>query len=154
MASSAFPWSRSRRIEALRHHILRNIGCRLTVLDVAEYAHVSDRHLIRIFKTELGMGLHAYVKSVRVEKDRNELDSSDATLERIASVCGLGTVDTLVRAFRRRLNATSTEHRGMFRSTRTSGPPPLLRLIAPWQPFGHMSFGHSVLRAGRGKRPS
>ncbi len=47
--------STTRRIEDLRHHILRNIGLRLTVVDLAAYAHVSDRHLTRIFKTELGM---------------------------------------------------------------------------------------------------
>ncbi|MFG3409003.1 GlxA family transcriptional regulator [Streptomyces sp. NPDC048142] len=111
--------SATRRIEDLRHHILRNIGHRLTVVDLAEYAHVSDRHLTRIFKTELGMTPHAYIESVRVEKARNELESSDATLERIASVCGFGTVDTLVRAFRRRLNTTPTEYRSRFRSSRT-----------------------------------
>ncbi|XCM31304.1 helix-turn-helix domain-containing protein [Streptomyces parvus] len=109
--------SATRRIEDLRHHILRNIGRRLTVVDLAEYAHVSDRHLTRIFKTELGMTPHAYIESVRVEKARNELESSDSTLERIATVCGFGTVDTLVRAFRRRLNATPTEYRSRFRST-------------------------------------
>ncbi|MFE6773225.1 GlxA family transcriptional regulator [Streptomyces fimicarius] len=108
--------STTRRIEDLRHHILRNIGLQLTVVDLAAYAHVSDRHLTRIFKTELGMTPHAYIESVRVEKARNELESSDATLERIASVCGFGTTDTLVRAFRRRLNTTPTEYRRRFRS--------------------------------------
>ncbi|MFF0507454.1 GlxA family transcriptional regulator [Streptomyces fimicarius] len=108
--------STTRRIEDLRHHILRNIGLQLTVVDLAAYVHVSDRHLTRIFKTELGMTPHAYIESVRVEKARNELESSDATLERIASVCGFGTTDTLVRAFRRRLNTTPTEYRRRFRS--------------------------------------
>ncbi|MFI1226944.1 MULTISPECIES: GlxA family transcriptional regulator [unclassified Streptomyces] len=109
--------STTRRIEDLRHHILRNIGLQLTVVDLAEYAHVSDRHLTRLFKSELGTTPHAYIESVRVEKARNELESSDATLERIASVCGFGTTDTLVRAFRRRLNTTPTEYRRRFRSS-------------------------------------
>ncbi|MFJ9113672.1 GlxA family transcriptional regulator [Streptomyces sp. NPDC102283] len=112
--------SATRRIEDLRHHILRNLGSRLTVVDLAAYAHVSDRHLTRIFRTELNTTPYAYIESVRVEKARNELESSDATLERIASVCGFGTVDTLVRAFRRRLNATPTEYRRRFRTSRTS----------------------------------
>ncbi|MFJ5048998.1 GlxA family transcriptional regulator [Streptomyces sp. NPDC088719] len=111
--------SATRRIEDLRHHILRNLGSRLTVVDLAAYAHVSDRHLTRIFRTELNTTPYAYIESVRVEKARNELESSDATLERIASVCGFGTVDTLVRAFRRRLNATPTEYRRRFRTSRT-----------------------------------
>ncbi|MFG2450173.1 GlxA family transcriptional regulator [Streptomyces sp. M41(2017)] len=112
--------STTRRIEDLRHHILRTIAEPLTVEDLAAYAHVSDRHLTRLFKTELGMTPHAYIESVRVEKARHELESSDATLERIASVCGFGTTDTLVRAFRRRLNTTPTEYRRRFRVPQTT----------------------------------
>ncbi|MEV5986166.1 helix-turn-helix domain-containing protein [Streptomyces sp. NPDC052051] len=107
--------STTRRIEDLRHHILRHLDEPLTVVDLAAYAHVSDRHLTRLFKTELGMTPHAYIESVRVEKARHELESTDATLERIAAVCGFGTTDTLVRAFRRRLDTTPTEYRRRFR---------------------------------------
>ncbi|MCX5206248.1 DJ-1/PfpI family protein [Streptomyces sp. NBC_00237] len=107
--------STTRRIEDLRHHILRHISEPLTVVDLAAYAHVSDRHLTRLFKTELGTTPHAYIESMRVEKARHELESSDATLDRISSLCGFGTTDTLVRAFRRRLNTTPTEYRRRFR---------------------------------------
>ncbi|MGV9883984.1 GlxA family transcriptional regulator [Streptomyces sp. NPDC003006] len=112
--------STTRRIEELRHHILRHISEPLTIEDLAAYAHVSDRHLTRLFKNELGTTPHAYVESVRVEKARHELESSDATLDRIASLCGFGTIDTLVRAFRRRLNTTPTEYRRRFRMPHVS----------------------------------
>ncbi len=102
--------STTRRVEDLRH-----LDAPLTVADLAAYAHVRDRHLTRLFKTELGMTPHAYVESVRVERARRELESSDATLERVAALCGFGTTDTLVRAFRRRLNTTPTEYRRRFR---------------------------------------
>ncbi|MEV8595457.1 helix-turn-helix domain-containing protein [Streptomyces sp. NPDC052012] len=111
--------STTRRIEDLRHHILRHISEPLTVVDLAAHAHVSDRHLTRLFKNELGMTPHAYIESVRVEKARHELESSDATLDRIATLCGFNTTDTLVRAFRRRLNTTPTEYRRRFRVPRT-----------------------------------
>ncbi|GAA3829578.1 DJ-1/PfpI family protein [Streptomyces coacervatus] len=109
--------SSTRRIEDLRHHILNNLGRRLTVPDLAAYAHVSDRQLTRIFKTELGTTPHAYVESARVETARNLLETSDDTLERVASVCGFGTVDTLIRAFRRRLGTTPSDYRARFRAT-------------------------------------
>ncbi|MFB4425030.1 GlxA family transcriptional regulator [Streptomyces sp. QL37] len=108
--------SATRRIEDLRHHVMRNLGEPLTVADLAEHAHVSDRQLTRIFKTELGTTPHAYVESARVEAARSRLESTDATLERVASACGFGTVDTLVRAFRRRLDTTPTEYRRRFRT--------------------------------------
>ncbi|WP_030622085.1 GlxA family transcriptional regulator [Streptomyces sclerotialus] len=107
----------TRRIEDLRHHIMRHIGEPLTVADLAACAHVSDRQLTRVFKTELGMTPHAYIESVRVEMARHQLESTDATLERVASACGFGTVDTLVRAFRRRLDTTPTEYRRRFRTS-------------------------------------
>ncbi|WP_326660154.1 GlxA family transcriptional regulator [Streptomyces sp. NBC_00385] len=108
--------STTRRIEDLRHHIMRNIAGPLTVADLAAHGHIGDRQLTRIFKTELGTTPHAYIESVRVERARNQLESTDATLERIASTCGFGTVDTLVRAFRRRLDTTPTEYRRRFRT--------------------------------------
>ncbi|MGW0187424.1 GlxA family transcriptional regulator [Streptomyces sp. NPDC003362] len=111
------PVSTTRRVEDLRHHIMRNIAEPLTVADLAEYAHLSERQLTRVFKAELGMTPSAYVESARVEMARNQLESTDATLERVVSACGFGTTDTLIRAFRRRLNTTPTEYRRRFRAT-------------------------------------
>lgn len=106
----------TRRVEDLRHHILNHLDQRLTVPDLAAFAHVSDRQLTRIFKAELGRTPHAYVESVRVERAANLLETTDDTLERVATVCGFGTVDTLIRAFRRRLATTPSEYRARFRT--------------------------------------
>ncbi|MEU7555919.1 DJ-1/PfpI family protein [Streptomyces sp. NPDC044571] len=117
------PLSTTRRIEDLRHHITRNITAPLTVADLAAHAHVSERQLTRIFKTELGMTPAAYVESARVEVARNRLESTDDSLERVASTCGFNTTDTLIRAFRRTLDATPTEYRNRFRyCARGTGP--------------------------------
>ncbi|MFD7992338.1 GlxA family transcriptional regulator [Streptomyces mexicanus] len=113
--------STTRRVEDLRHHILRHLREPLTVADLAAHAHVSDRQLTRIFKSELGTTPHAYIESVRVERARHLLESSDDTLERVASTCGFGTVDTLVRAFRRRLETTPAEYRRRFRRAPHTG---------------------------------
>ncbi len=59
----------------------------------------------------------AYIESARVEVARHQLESTDATLDRIASACGFHTTDTLIRAFRRTLDTTPTEYRNRFRST-------------------------------------
>ncbi|MDH6132894.1 transcriptional regulator GlxA family with amidase domain [Kitasatospora sp. MAA4] len=109
------PVSTTRRIEELRHHIMRNLAGPLSVADLARQAHVSERQLTRIFKTDLGMTPAAYIESARVEVARNHLESTDATLERIAAGCGFQTTDTLIRAFRRKLDTTPTEYRNRFR---------------------------------------
>ncbi|WP_441249509.1 GlxA family transcriptional regulator [Kitasatospora sp. McL0602] len=110
------PVSTTRRIEDLRQHIAGHLGDRLTVADLAAYAHVSERQLTRIFKAELGTTPSSYVESARVERARQQLESTDVTLERLASSCGFGTTDTLVRAFRRKLDTTPTEYRLRFRA--------------------------------------
>lgn len=112
------PVSTTRRTEDLRHHITANLTAPLTVADLAAHAHVGERQLTRIFKTELGTTPSAYVESARVERARNRLETTDETLERIASTCGFGTTDTLVRAFRRQLDTTPTEYRRRFRTVR------------------------------------
>ncbi|MFD5462357.1 GlxA family transcriptional regulator [Kitasatospora sp. NPDC127059] len=118
------PVSTTRRIEELRHHILRNLSGRLTVPALAAHAHLSERQLVRIFKTELATTPSAYIESARVELARHRLESGDDTLERIATACGFGTTDTLVRAFRRRLDTTPTDYRQRFRTATGLGATP------------------------------
>lgn len=109
------PVSSTSRVEELRQYIAHNLHRPLTVIELAEYAHISDRQLTRVFKSELGMTPAAYVESARVEVARNCLETTDDTLERITTLCGFGTVDTLARSFRRVLGITPTQYRERFR---------------------------------------
>ncbi|WP_410871307.1 GlxA family transcriptional regulator [Nocardia sp. A7] len=109
------PVSTTRRIEELRHYVSRNIANPLTVTELAEQVHVSERQLTRIFRTELGMTPAAYIESARVEVARHRLESSDETLQRVAAASGFNTIDTLARAFRRQLDTTPNEYRRRFR---------------------------------------
>ncbi|MFF2454554.1 GlxA family transcriptional regulator [Isoptericola sp. NPDC058082] len=109
------PRATTRRVDDLRHHVLRDVAAPLTVAELAERAHVSERQLTRLFKTELGTTPAAYVESVRVEAARQRLETTDDTLERVATACGFGTTDTLTRAFRRRLDTTPAQYRARFR---------------------------------------
>ncbi|MGI5479876.1 GlxA family transcriptional regulator [Streptomyces lavendofoliae] len=118
------PVSTTRRMEDLRHFVARNVTEHLTVAALARHAHVSERQLTRIFKDELGTTPAAYVEAARVEVARTHLETTDSTLDRVASASGFATTDTLVRAFRRRLGTTPSEYRGRFRrSPRGAGAP-------------------------------
>ena len=109
------PISSTRRMDKLRHYISQHLNAPLTIPELAERLHLSDRQLTRIFKNELGMTPAAYVEAVRIEAARNQLETSNDTLELIASSNGFGTVDTLIRAFRRVLNITPSDYRQRFR---------------------------------------
>ncbi|MEV5142936.1 DJ-1/PfpI family protein [Streptomyces sp. NPDC052727] len=109
------PVSATPRMAGLRHVVAEHLAGPLTLADLARHAHVSERQLARIFKAELGMTPAAYLEAARVEAARNRLETTDDTLDRVASACGFGSVDTLIRAFRRKLDTTPTEYRSRFR---------------------------------------
>ncbi|KUN05464.1 transcriptional regulator [Streptomyces yokosukanensis] len=109
------PVSTTRRMDELRRHIAQHVTGRLTVADLAAHAHVGERQLTRLFRTELGTTPASYIESARVEVARGRLETTDDTLDRVASACGFHTVDTLIRAFRRQLDTTPTEYRSRFR---------------------------------------
>ncbi|WP_199742726.1 AraC family transcriptional regulator [Nocardia stercoris] len=43
------------------------------------------------------------------------MEATDDTLERVAAACGFNSADTLIRAFRRKLDTTPTEYRQRHR---------------------------------------
>ncbi|WP_189892457.1 GlxA family transcriptional regulator [Streptomyces canarius] len=109
------PVSSTPRMAGLRHFVAEHLTGPLTIADLARHAHVSERQLARIFTAELGMTPAAYIEAARVEAARNRLETTDDTLDRVATACGFGTADTLIRAFRRKLDTTPTEYRSRFR---------------------------------------
>ena len=82
---------------------------------LAEAASMSVRHFTRVFTTEVGETPGRFVEGVRTEVARRELETTDDTLDRIASRCGFGTAETLRRVFRRRLDVAPDAYRRRFR---------------------------------------
>jgi transcriptional regulator GlxA family with amidase domain len=89
----------------------------LTIEVLAQHAHMSVRGFARAFRREVGLTPAAYVEAVRIERAVEMLEATGADIERIASVCGFGTVETFRRAFRRRLGTSPRQYRDRFRST-------------------------------------
>ena len=82
---------------------------------MAAAAAMSVRHFARVFVTEVGETPSRFVERVRIEAARHELETTDDTLDLIAIRCGLGTAETLRRAFQRRLNVAPDAYRRRFR---------------------------------------
>jgi len=88
----------------------------LSVPALAKRASMSERHFARAFRDETGMTPAVYVESARVERARIFLDSGDLPVETIARQTGFGTVETMRRAFRRRVGVSPAGYRSRFRS--------------------------------------
>lgn len=87
----------------------------LSVPALAERAHMSPRNFARTFGREVGVTPAAYVEALRVERARLELETTAAGVDEIARRCGFGTVETMRRAFRRRLRVSPIDYRQRFR---------------------------------------
>ena len=76
---------------------------------------MSDRNFARAFRRETGMTPGAYVEAARVERARIALETGDLPVETVAEQAGFGTVETMRRAFRRRVGVSPIDYRDRFR---------------------------------------
>ena len=101
-------------LRELQAWIADHIDADLSVPALAARACMSDRHFARAFKAETGMTPAVYVESLRVERARLALESGEAPIDAVAARCGFGTVETLRRAFSRRLGVSPAAYRNRF----------------------------------------
>lgn len=85
-----------------------------TVADLAQRAAISERHLTRMFASEVGITPGRFVERVRVEAARELLESTRLKLPVIAERSGFGSVETMRRAFVRITGIGPGEHRRRF----------------------------------------
>ncbi|MFE0103533.1 GlxA family transcriptional regulator [Streptomyces sp. NPDC059009] len=82
---------------------------------LAARAGVSVRHLTRLFTDQVGQTPAAYVEAVRCEAAQGLLEAGEP-VSSAARRSGLGSDESLRRAFMRRLGVTPSEYRARFRS--------------------------------------
>jgi transcriptional regulator GlxA family with amidase domain len=103
-------------LRELQDWITGNLDADLSVPALAGRTHMSERNFARAFRKELGMTPAAYVETARVEAARIALESGDAPVEVVARSTGFGTVETMRRAFHRRLGVGPADYRSRFKS--------------------------------------
>ncbi|MET8523866.1 helix-turn-helix domain-containing protein [Nocardioides sp. NPDC004968] len=89
----------------------------LAVADLAAKAHLSPRQLTRRMQTELEASPLDWLHRQRLARAQELLESTDASIDQIATSCGMGTATTLRRHFHRTLGITPTAYRTTFRLT-------------------------------------
>lgn len=103
-----------RPLRELQTFIAEHPEADLSVDALAARLAMSPRHFARVFRDEIGTTPAQYVEESRVEVARRLLETTDLAVERIAATAGFGTVETLQRAFRRRVHVTPTAYRRHF----------------------------------------
>jgi AraC family transcriptional regulator, transcriptional activator FtrA len=85
----------------------------LTVRDLAQHARLSTRHFTRRMNVEYQTRPLDWLHRQRIARAQELLERTDAPVERIAAICGMGTGATMRR--QRALGTTPTAYRATFR---------------------------------------
>lgn len=80
-------------------YIHDNLHRRLKLSDVARHIYISERHLSRIFKSELGQTFSSYINKERIRKAGNLLTETDLSIQEIAEMTGFENVHYFSRVF-------------------------------------------------------
>jgi transcriptional regulator GlxA family with amidase domain len=94
---------------------LERIEHPLTVRDLAREARMSSRNLARHFNAVTGMSPLRWLLTQRVRRAQELLETSDLSVEQIASRTGMGTATTLRRHFSQQLGVPPETYRRTFR---------------------------------------
>ena len=121
-AQLAVQFAEHEPLRDLQAHVLEHPGDDLSVETLARRAGMSPRNFARVFTRQVGTTPARFVTAARVETARRLLEDSAEPLETICSRSGLGTLESMRRAFLRIVGIPPGQYRARFNSRRTNAP--------------------------------
>jgi transcriptional regulator GlxA family with amidase domain len=114
-AESALPVTRGLR--QILDSVVSDPGANHSIACMASRAAVSERHLVRMFRDQVGMTPARFVEQARLEAAKVLLATGDHSQEAVARRAGFGSPDTMRRTFHRNLGVSPGMYRSRFRTT-------------------------------------
>ena len=108
----ARPWQGQQRLWKLWEEVGRDPAQDWTLTTLAARVHMSTEHLRRLCLRELGRTPMQQLTSLRIQRAKELLETSDDKLEAIAPMVGYLSALVFSRAFKRWVGLTPTEYRG------------------------------------------
>ncbi|MDQ0419986.1 transcriptional regulator GlxA family with amidase domain [Peteryoungia aggregata LMG 23059] len=102
------------RLRSLLHDIIGNPVGDLSGAALAARCGMSERSFSRAFRKQTGSTPAQFVETIRIDRAKLLLESSEWPLARIAERSGFGSLDTLHRVFQKRLSITPAFYRERF----------------------------------------
>lgn len=87
------------KIHAVQDRICRHPERRWSLGELAEAAHLSVRHLTRVFRETTGISIHDYQQRIALDHARRLLSETRHSIERVAELAGFGSARSLRRAW-------------------------------------------------------
>jgi AraC family transcriptional regulator, transcriptional activator FtrA len=95
--------------------VMQRLDQPLTVEDLARQANMSSRHLGRHFRSVTGTTPLQWLLTQRIRRAQELLETTDDSVDTIASAAGMGTATTLRRHFHRTIGVPPDAYRRTFR---------------------------------------
>jgi transcriptional regulator GlxA family with amidase domain len=107
----------SRGLREILDSVVSDPSADHSIATMADRAAVSERHLVRMFRVQVGMTPARFVERARLEAAKVLLATGDNSQEAVARRAGFGSADTMRRTFRRALGVSPSMYRSRFRTT-------------------------------------
>ncbi|UXA18030.1 GlxA family transcriptional regulator [Mycobacterium sp. SMC-4] len=104
-------------LRAIVDMVVTDPGADHSIASMATRAAMSERHLVRLFREQVGMTPARFVEQARLEAAKVLLATGDQSQDTVARRVGFGTSDTMRRTFRRNLGVSPGTYRNRFRTT-------------------------------------
>jgi AraC family transcriptional activator FtrA len=104
----------SSRLGPLLDHMRGQLGGDHSVEALATRAGMSTRTFLRRFEAATGMTPARWLLGERLSRARDLLETSDASVEKVAEIAGFGTTATLRHHFRKHLSTTPAAYKETF----------------------------------------
>ncbi len=101
-------------LRELQSYVVEHPQSDLSVEKLARRVGMSPRNFARVFTREVGTTPARYVSSIRVERARRLLEERSDDLGTICAMSGLGTTESMRRAFLRNVGVAPSEYRARF----------------------------------------
>lgn len=99
------------RLSAMLDYVYMNYDREISLTDLTDRIYVSVSSLSRFFSKKMGMSFVEYVKRFRLQKVKEDLKMSNASITQIAVENGFSNSSSLNRSFREVYKITPTEYR-------------------------------------------
>lgn len=92
-------------------YIYSHIHYRITIKELADYLHLSESYLSKLFHKEMGVTVSQYILDLKIEKAKNLLQYSDYTIIDIANFLSFSSQSHFIQVFQKKTSLTPHKYR-------------------------------------------
>jgi transcriptional regulator GlxA family with amidase domain len=102
------------RINYLIRRLINSLDHRWTVVEMADIVELSAPHFQKLFKIDVGISPIAFLRDLRLERAREQLENSFRSVKQIKRQIGISDDSHFTRDFKSKFGLTPTEYRKQY----------------------------------------